>query len=155
MNKKKIISIAALAVLVAAGAYGLTLIQKKATVDQSEVAKNDCAVDISAVILKEATSTLKTNDEIVTAVFNHYFDAYKLIPKCAKAGLLDHKLTSIGTTTNKNGHISADIVFELKPLSMESTAWATPETTKDGLWIKNKKGTLSIQKTDDSYFLVI
>jgi hypothetical protein len=160
-KKKVIITLALLTALVGLAWGGTLIAQKgvefvKARKDTAIAeSKKACAVDINAIVLADPEATLKTDRQIVEAVFNHYFDAYKAIPECDAAGIIAHRLAEIGTVKNDNGHILADITFELQPISMEKTEWATPETRKDGVWIKEKKGTLSIQKSKDSYYLVL
>ncbi len=108
-----------------------------------------------ALIVKDPDGLLKTDEEIARAVFANYFDGYKNIPDCATAGIKNHYLASVGTTTRESDHIIAEITFDLEPVSIEETEWDTPETTVEAGWIRGKKGTLSIQKAEDTWYLVL
>jgi hypothetical protein len=152
--KKNILIGSAIVILGVAGYFGATFLQDKMAASALVARQKACAVDINAIVLKDEKKALKTDRQIVEAVFNHYFEAYKAIPDCPTAGISEYRLAEIGKIETKGTNILADITFELKPISLDKTEWATPEatTTPDG-WVKGKKGMLSIQKNKDSYTL--
>jgi len=152
MKKKIITTTASIAVLIGIAA-GIWFLQRG---DDGQVAQNTtCAVDVNSLLLKDAEGLLKTDEEIVRAIFSHYFDGYKQIPDCPTAGIKNHRIASVGKITREDDHILAEIVFDLEPLSLDETEWDTPETAVEDGWIRGKKGTLSIQKSEDVYYLVL
>lgn len=153
MKKKVIIAAAALVAII--GITAVTIWYMQSPEDGQTAQNTTCAVDITALIIKDDKETLKTDEDIVRALFANYFDGYKKIPDCTTAGIKNHNLTSVGKITRENDHIFADIVFDLEPISITETEWDTPETTVEGGWIKGKKGTLSIQKAEDTWYLVL
>ncbi len=155
MKKKIAIAAAAFAAIAGITAYVVWFVQDKDDVQVANV--NPCSVDVSALIVKDPEMLLKTDEDITRAVFTNYFDKYKSVPECPQAGIKNHNLASIATTTRDGNHILAEITFDLEPIDLEKTEWKTPEATIDGTWVKGKKGTLSIQKYEEenSYFLVL
>ncbi len=151
--KKNIIIGSAIVILGVAGYFGARFIQDKMAASALVAQQRACAVDINSIVLKDEEKKLTTDRQIVEAVFNHYFEAYKAIPDCPTAGISEYRLAEIGKIETKGANILADITFELKPISLEKTEWATPETIKADGWVKEKKGMLSIQKNKDSYNL--
>jgi len=153
-SRKSIYIAIAILIVIALVAWGLSMIQKPA----SEVATSPCAIDIRSTIYQHASTSAPLTDlEAARVVFNNYFSVYKTMPDCGKSALSDFKLVSLGTVTPREGGFTVPIVFDLKPLSMTETAWASssPEAKIDGGWIRGKKGVLSITRVNDLYQLVI
>jgi hypothetical protein len=150
--KKKLIWIEALVALAIIAAV-VSYIEKPKETERN----NACDVDIRTTILPDPEAKLKTDTEVVQALFDHYFAGYNNMPDCKVSALQSAKLISVSNIKHDvPGHFFADITFELQPLFPAESTWATPETstTTDG-WIKNKKGTLSIRKSEGNYYLVI
>lgn len=155
MKKKIVLASAILAALIGIAIYAIWF--RETPPGDTTAQANPCSVDVGALIVRDPEMLLKTDEEIARAVFTNYFDKYKSVPGCPQAGIKNHNLASIATTTRDGNHLLAEISFDLEPVDMEKTEWKTPEATIEGGWVRNKKGTLSIQKYEgeNSYFLVL
>ncbi len=143
---KKNILIALALIIVALVAYRFTAGASNGPTSMQE----KCAIDIHAIILEDKAEQFKTPEQITRAMFDHYFSFYKQIPKCPTDGLADYKIQSVGKITTISElpkAFTAEIVFDLKPLSMDKTLWKSAEATTSSDWILGKKGTLSIRTT--------
>ena len=156
-SKKIIYAIIALAALVLI-AYGISrgMEGRLGTGNGNDRASDPCSVDISAIILDDPEGLLSSQEDVARAMFDNYFEEYTKIPNCPEAGINGYNLVSISNVQDlQEGHFTADIIFDLQPISMEETEWITEEATIDGNWIRGKEGTLSIMRTEGGYFLVV
>jgi len=152
MTTSKKILIALIVIVVAATVYSLITNSSPDTnpTDQVSSMQEKCAIEITSLILEDKDNQYETPEEITRAMFDHYFSFYKQIPECPTDALEDYSLTDVGEITiipELPKAFTAEITFDLKPLSMEEAMWKSPEATVDGDWIRGKKGILSIRTT--------
>lgn len=152
---KKAIYILAALVVVGGIAWGGTVLWKS----KAEKPADACAYDVANLVVTD-NGSYKTDEAIVRAVFDSYFNGYKKMVDCKASAVKDASLASVSNIRyddTEKKHFLADIKFDLAPLYPEGAAWVSPgssTTTKAG-WITGKTGTLSIRKGDGIFYLVI
>lgn len=134
-------------------AWGLSMLNKP-----EPVATNPCAIDIRSTIYQHpATSTPLTRSQAARVLFEQFFSVYKNMPDCLDSAITDFRIVSIGLSEDRVGGFTIPIVFDLKPLDMAKSGWAStsPEARIEDGWIRGKKGVLSISQQGGLYQLVI
>ena len=152
-SKKSIYIAIGVIIAVALIAWGLSMLDKP-----KEVAKNPCAIDIRATVYEHASSSAPlTRSQVARIMFEQFFSVYKNMPDCTGSALADFKLISVGLSEDRVGGFTIPVTFDLKPLDMTKTAWASssPEAKIEGGWIRGKKGILSITQQNNLYQIVI
>ena len=152
-NKKSVYVALIAVVVIILIVWGLSTLNKP-----KEVVKNPCSIDIRTTIYEHAsTSAPLTRSQVARVMFEQFFSAYKNMPDCANSALADFELLSVGTSEDRVGGFTVPITFDLKPLDMVKSSWASssPEAKIDGEWIRGKKGVLSITQSNNLYQLII
>lgn len=113
-----------------------------------------CNLDLKVLLMENKTGKYIQPKDVTRQLLSQYLTAQKNIPKCKDSGLIDYAITSIGDPTFMKDGFMIDVKFDFEPVYPKDTIWATPETTRDGAWVRGKSMRLGIRQASTTSMLV-